>query len=113
MNWDSLVHRLMLRPSLLRDLEHLINKVRQNLKEAHDLQKRYVDKKRKDKYFQVGEHVYLKVKEKRSSLSLGRCGKFAPRFCGPFEILAKKGPTEYELDLPAHVKDHNSFTNIY
>ena len=64
-------------------------------------------KKRKDKYYQVGEHVYLKVKAKQSSLSLCRCGKLAPIFCGPFEILAKKGPVDYELALPAHIRVHN------
>ena len=51
----------------------------------------------------------MKVKEKQSSLSLGRCGKLAPRFCGPFEILAKKGPVAYELALPTHVRVHNVF----
>ena len=43
------------------------------------------------------------------SLSLGRCGKLAHRFFGPFEILAKKGPMAYELALPAHIRVHNSF----
>ena len=51
----------------------------------------------------------MKVKEKRSSLSLGRCGKLAPRFYGPFEILAKKGTVAYELVLPGHVRVHNVF----
>ena len=59
------------------------------------------------------EHVYLKVKEKWSSLSLVKCGKLAPRFCGPFEILAKKGPVAYELALPVHVKVHNVFSCIF
>ena len=42
-------------------------------------------------------------------MSLGRCRKLAPSFCGPFEILAKKGPVAYELALPTHVKVHNVF----
>ena len=42
-------------------------------------------------------------------MSLGRCGKLAPSFCGPFEILAKRGPVAYELVLPAHIKFHNFF----
>ena len=42
-------------------------------------------------------------------MSLGRCGKLAPRFCGPFEILAKKGPVAYELAFLAHVRVHNVF----
>ena len=83
--------------------------MQQNIKEAQDRQKSHVEKKIKDKYFQVGEHVYLKVKEKRISMSLGRCEKLAPIFCGPFKILTKKGPVVYELALPTHVKVHNVF----
>ena len=99
----------MLGPDLLLDLKHLVTKVQGNLKEAQDRQKSYADKKRKDKDYQVGEHVYLKVKSKQSSLSLGRFGKLAPRFCGPFEILAKEGLVAYELALPVHIKVHNVF----
>ena len=106
---DSQVDRLMLGPDLLLDLEQLVTKVQGNLKEAQDRQKSYADKKRKDKDYQVGEHVYLKVKAKWSSLSLGRCGKLAHRFCGPFEIMAKKGLVAYELALTAHVRVHNVF----
>ena len=80
----------MLGPDLLLDLEQLVTKVQGNLKEAQDRQKIYADKKRKDKYYQVGEHVYLKVKAKWISLSLGRCGKLAHIFCVPFQIVAKK-----------------------
>ena len=54
----------MLGPNLLLDLEQLVTKVQGNLKEAQDHQKSYADKKRKDKDYQVGEHVYFKVKEK-------------------------------------------------
>ena len=85
----------MLGPDLLLELEQLVTKVQKNLKEAQDHWKRYADKKRKDKDYQIGEDVYLKVKAKWSSLSLGRCGKLTPRFCGPFEILSKKGPMAY------------------
>ena len=44
-----------------------------------------------------------------SLLSLGRCGKLAPIFCGRFEIMSKKGPTAYELALPVNVRVHNVF----
>ena len=99
----------MLGPDLLKDLEQLVTKVQQNLKKAQDLQKSYAVKKKKDKDYQIGDHVYLKVKAKRSSLSLGRCGKLAPRFCEPFKILAKRGIVAYELALPSHIKFHNIF----
>ena len=102
--WDILVDRIILGHDLFMDLEELVTKVHLNLKEAQDHHKSYANWKGKDKYFQVRDDVYLKVKDKWSSLSLGRCGKLAPIFCGPFEMLAKKGPVAYELALPTHVR---------
>ena len=40
---------------------------------------------------------------------MGRRGKLAPRFCGPFEILTKKGLVAYELGFSMHVRVHNVF----
>ena len=40
---------------------------------------------------------------------MGRCGKLVPKFCGPFEILSKKGTVAYERALPTHVRVHNVF----
>ena len=68
--WDSLVDWLMLGPYWLKDLEQLVTKVQVNLKEAQYCHKIYADKRRKDKYYQIGDHVYLKVKAKWSSLTL-------------------------------------------
>ena len=101
--------RLMLGLDLLMDLEQLVTKVKVNLKEAQDHPKSYLDQKRKDKDYQIGDHVYWKLKEKWSSLNLGRCSKLAPRFCGSFEIMAKRGPVAYEIALYAHIRVHNVF----
>ena len=68
-----------------------------------------MDLKRTPREFNVGEHVYLKVKSKKSSLSLGRCSKPAPRYCGPFEVLAKIGPVAYQLALPPNIQVHDVF----
>ena len=83
--WDSPVDWLMLGPNLLMDLEQLVTKVQVNLKEAQDHQKSNADWKRKDKDFQIDDHVYLKVKSKWSSLSLGRCSKLALDFADLFK----------------------------
>ena len=56
-----------------------------------------------------GDHLYLKVKSNKSSLSLGRCSKMAPRYCGPFEVLAKIGLVAYQLALPPNIKLHDVF----
>ena len=57
----------------------------------------------------MGEHVFIKVKPKNSSLKLGSRTKLAPRYCGPFEILSRVGPVAYQLALPPNLKVHNVF----
>jgi hypothetical protein len=52
----------------------------------------------------VGEHVFLKVKAKGSSIRLGCCP-----YCGPFEILEKIGPIAYMLSFPASMRAHIVF----
>jgi hypothetical protein len=56
--------------------------------------------------FKVGEHVFLKVNPKRSSLKLASCTKMEARFYGPFKILDKIGLVAYMLALPASMNVH-------
>ena len=51
----------------------------------------------------------MKVKARKILLKLGNYAKLAPRFCGPFEILARIGPVEYQLALTANLRIHNVF----
>ena len=46
------------------DMEQLVTKVQVEIKEAQDHQKSYTDRKRKDKDFQIVDHVYFKEKSK-------------------------------------------------
>ena len=57
----------------------------------------------------MGDHVYIKVNPKKITLIFGKCKKLAPRYCGPFEILAKVGSVAYQLALPPSIKVHNLF----
>jgi hypothetical protein len=59
--------------------------------------------------FKIGEHVYLKVKARRSSLKLGSRSKLVPIFCGPLDILTRIEPTTYQLTFPENLKVHNDF----
>ena len=108
-SWDNPADRLMVGPEMLQEMENMVRKVQQNLKEAHNRKKSSADQKRRHLEFQVGDHVYLKVKARKISLKLGNCAKMAPRFCGPFEILARIGPMAYQLALLANLKIHNVF----
>ena len=59
-----------------------------------------------DRQFQVGEHVFLKVKPKKSTLNLGNYSKLTGRYSGSFEILANIRPISYELSFPLNIKAH-------
>ena len=59
--------------------------------------------------FSVGDHVYLRVRERKSSLKLGSCAKLSLRYCGPFEVLERIGPVAYRLAFPASTRAHNVF----
>ena len=86
-----------------------MKQVQGNLKVAQDRQKSQVDLKRTPKDFQIGEHVFIKVRPKKSSLRLGSFAKLAPRYCGPFEILSRIGQVAYQLALPPNLRVHNVF----
>ena len=80
-----------------------------NLEVAKDRKKSQADLKQTQKEFQVGEHVFIKVRPKKSSLKLGSCAKLAPQYCGPFGILSKMGQVAYQLALLPNLKVHNVF----
>ena len=109
MSWDNPADRTIVRPKLLKEMEDQMLKIKQNLKAVQDRHKIYADKGRTHKEFNVGDHVFLKVKANRSSLKLGNCSKLATCYCGSFEILERIGPIAYMLVMPASMSIHNAF----
>lgn len=68
------------------------------------------DAKRQDEEFEVGEKVFVKFRPYRQkSLANQRNEKLAPRFYGPFEIVARVGAVAYNLSLPLSSSIHNVF----
>jgi hypothetical protein len=58
----------------------------------------------------VGDRAYLRVSPLRRVKRFGVKGKLAPRFVGPFKVLARKGEVAYELELPKYLSVvHNVF----
>ena len=94
---------------LLKELKLTVKQVQGNLKTTQDRQKSHVNLKRTLEEFQVGDHVFVKVKPRKSSFKLGTCAKLAPRYCGPFKILARVGLVTYQLALPPNLRIHNVF----
>lgn len=79
------------------------------MRSAQDIQKVYADQKMTYRNFEVGEHVYVRTRPKKSTLRWNTCAKLAPRFCGPFQILERVGLVAYRLALPGHIQVHNVF----
>jgi hypothetical protein len=57
----------------------------------------------------VGDHAYIRVRPRKSSLKMGACAKLATRYCGPFEALDRVGFVAYRIALPPIVKAHDVF----
>jgi hypothetical protein len=70
------------------------------LKAAQNRQKIYTDKRRRPLQFEVGDYVYLKVSPMKGVHRFGACGKLAPRYVGPYKILARCGFVAYRIQLP-------------
>jgi hypothetical protein len=108
-NWDNPSDHAVVEPDLLWEMEEKMLNILKNLKAAQDRKKSCVDKGRTHREFKVVDHIFLKVRARRSSLKLGKCSKLATHYCGPFEILERIGPVAYMLALYASFCIHNVF----
>ncbi|GJV76743.1 putative reverse transcriptase domain-containing protein [Tanacetum coccineum] len=84
--------------------------IKEKLKAARDCQKSYADNTRKPLEFEVGDRVMLKVSPWKGVIRIGKKGKLAPRYVGPFKILERIGPVAYRLRLPEELSGvHDTF----
>ena len=60
--------------------------------------------------YQPGEQAYLRVTPFKGTHRFGIKGKLAPRYIGPFRILARRGEVAYQLELPPNLSQvHDVF----
>jgi hypothetical protein len=94
----------------LQEDKKQVRMVRENLWVAQSRQKSYVDQRRRELSFEVGDFVYLKVSPMRGLCHFKVWGKLALRFIGPFKITEKRGEVACQLELPSQLFDvHNVF----
>jgi len=67
-NWSGIEDKLILGHDMLKEMEEAVTRVRINLRAAQGKQKMYFDKRKSYLEFQVRDHVYVKVKPKKSTL---------------------------------------------
>ncbi|XP_057999120.1 uncharacterized protein LOC110672629 [Hevea brasiliensis] len=91
-------------------IEEKIRIIRDRLKAASKWQKSYVDLKRQDIEYNVGDNVFLKVFPWKKIMRFGRKEKLSPCFIGSYEILGRVSPLAYRLALPLEFdRIHNVF----
>jgi hypothetical protein len=99
LNWSEPGEWWVFRPDLVKETEAKVQQINHHLKEAQARQKSYVGKRRRPLFFQVKDHVYLKVSPMKGVNRFGVKGKLTPRYIGPFPILEQCGPVAYRLQL--------------
>ena len=103
MCWTELHEHKIIGPDLAKDIEEKVQIIQQRLKATNDRQRSYVNLRRKDIEYEVGDKVFLKVSPWKKILHFGRKGKVSPRFIGPYEILERVRQQAYRLALVFHM----------
>eukprot|EP00253_Pinus_taeda_P028062 PITA_28062 len=110
LSWDRLEDRVIIGPELIHEMEEQVRQIRQRLKEVQDIQKSYDDAHRTDRRYELGDHVFIRIKPNKSTIQFGKGTKLSPRFIGPFKFVERVGPIAYRLALPPHLhRIHNVF----
>ncbi|XP_052485149.1 uncharacterized protein LOC128040440 [Gossypium raimondii] len=108
--WIHLSEKKIHEVDLIHETEEKVKVIQDSLKAASDRQKSYVDLKRKEIEFQVGDKIFLKVLPWKKVLRFDRKGKLSSRFIGPYEIIKRIRAIVHRLALlPKIDRIHNVF----
>ncbi|KAK1608874.1 hypothetical protein QYE76_032547 [Lolium multiflorum] len=92
------------------DRDQFLLDVRDRLLQAAQQYKHFYDVKHRAIAFDVGEWVWLRLQHRPAAfLGAGAKGKLAPKYFGPFKILAQIDSVAYRLELPPRARIHNVF----
>ena len=93
LNYQELCEEPMGRTEQIMRLLISRRQARENIAKVQKTNQDYVNKKRQDIEFKVGDQVLLELKQ----VKVTRGGKLLPKYAGPFVILKKLSPLTYRL----------------
>jgi hypothetical protein len=99
-------------PNILREVEEQVQLIRDRLKAAQSHQKSYTNPKRWDLTFNTVDFAYLHVTPLKGMQQFHVKGKLAPRYIGPFKVLARRGEVSYQLELPAELSEFHDVFHV-
>src|SRR4051812_24828296 len=103
LNCSETGERQFFGPNMIKEAEDQVCIFRDQLKAAQSRQKSYYDRHHRQESYNVDEKAYLRVTTLKGTQRFGIKGKLAPRYIGPFRILAKRCQVAYQLELPPHL----------
>ena len=112
LNWSETRELPLFGPDMIQQAEDQVRIIREHLKTAQSRQKSNYDRKHQEMVYQPGEQAYLRVTPMRGTHHFGIKGKLAPRYIGPFPILAKRGEVAYQLKLPPNLSQFHDVFHV-
>ncbi|KAL8091387.1 hypothetical protein AgCh_033846 [Apium graveolens] len=118
--WDEVGERRMLGPEVVQRTKDIVDLIRGRLVAVHDRQKKYADLARKDKEYEVGDLVLLKVSPWKGLMSLRmkpihtrvvkkrvkRRDPLAPRVLVPIQEESFELPDQMETSSERRCREH-------
>ena len=90
---------------LVSSLQQHLSTAKQRIEQAQQKQKHYADQKRTDIQYNIGDQVMLNAKDINMSFFYKDLTmKLRSKYLGPFTIIRKLSPLNYELQLPTPLK---------
>src|SRR5574338_534509 len=95
--WVETGERAVLGPEYVKETTEKIELIRRRMEAAQDRQKKFVDMRRKQVEYEVGDFVFIKISPMKNVMRFGKKGKLTPRYVGPYKMLERIGSLAYKL----------------
>jgi len=100
LNWVEPGERRSYGIDFVNDAEKKVQIIQQHMRAVQSHHKSYANKRRRPLEFNVGDYVYLKVTLMKKVQRFRVQSKLAHMYVRPYQIIERKGPVVYKIQLP-------------